>query len=392
MQISASWGIATYGADGADLTALFAVADERLLRDKATARAARPAAGIAGSAYVPRGRRTMAEALSSLLEMARNVAAAVDGDEFLRRAATRSAELIGAESCAVAIIRGEERWGYRARRSPEGWTYSPAQFPTGRSMLGRVMETGQPYFSNDQENDPYINKEAARRLGSYNSLCVPLRGSDGAPIGTVFLANKLGRAPFTEQDTVLVQAFADLAVTALEKTEALAAVREEAAVSKSLLGAIDVVHRAGDPDQIVAHIVREAMALIDAEIGAVALVQPDAMLDITSFRREGTPIHGPPRLRVGEGITGHVAATGRPYLSNDLGADPLTISRDDERYGLRSQLSAPVHDMDGAVLGVVSLFNACGDGFTTRHLELLQAFARHAAIALDRASTVREAA
>jgi diguanylate cyclase (GGDEF)-like protein len=388
--LSASWGLATCGQGTTDLTALLIEADEHLIRHKATARTSRPQAGAEDAPYVPRGRRTMAEALASLLEMTRDVAAAVDGDEFLRRAASRSAELIGAVSCAVTIDRGKERWGYRARRSAEGWVYTPTQVPSGRSIIGHVMETGRPYLTNDVSNDPYVNVEAAKRLGAISSLCVPMRGGDGRPIGTVLLTNKLGRAPFTDQDTVVAQAFADLTVTALEKTEALAAAREEMAVSKALLRAVNLVHTALDPDEVVSYVVREAMALIDAEAGAVALVGPDGLLRVTSFRRTGLPMVGIPRIRVGEGIVGHVALTARSYLTNDLASDPMTPRAEDEQSRFRSQLSVPVRRCDGTTMAVITLFNAGSSGsFTNRHRGLLEAFAQHAAVALDRAEASR---
>jgi diguanylate cyclase (GGDEF)-like protein len=390
MLLSGSWGTACYPIHGSDVATLFVHADERLLRHKSSLRGTRPVEGVENAPYVPRGRRSMAEALSMLLTMASDVADAVDGEDFLRRSATRAAELLSAMSATVALIGNGTQRGYRAVRSADGWQYVPATFPGKPSIHAYVIETGTSYFSNDLDNDPLVNREAARRLNMRSCLCVPLRGSNRRVIGTIFFTNKLGRAPFNDHDVLVAQAFADLAATALEKTEALAAVREEAAVSKALLGAIGVVHSAGDADQIVAHIVREAMALIDAEIGAVALVRADAMLDITSYRRDGTAVHNPPRVRVGEGIAGHVAATAKPYLSNDLASDPITLRADDEQYSLRSQLSAPVLDSHGVVLAVVSLFNAGGSGFSARHQELLQAFTCHVAVALERARSEQQ--
>jgi diguanylate cyclase (GGDEF)-like protein len=233
--LSGSWGAATAGRHGLTLLELFAYADEDLIRRKSLPRPQVVPANVAEPPFIPRGRRALADTVSSLLELARDVAAATDGDDLLLRAATRAAELVGASTAAVAVVRAGQRRGIRARRSPTGWHHEPASFPGEHSILQNVLTTGSPYICNDTTRDPHADQEAARRLGIRNCLCVPLRGNDGAVIGTVFLTNKLGRAPFTEQDLRLALAFADLAAAALQKIEALAAARQEAGIVEALL-------------------------------------------------------------------------------------------------------------------------------------------------------------
>ncbi len=225
--LSGSWGTATAGRHGHTLLELFAHADEDLIRRKSLPRAAVVPSDVEEPPFIPRGRRALADTVGSLLELAREVAAATDADELLMRAATRAAELVGATAAAVAVIRPGQRRGIRARRTTSGWRLEPASFPGEHSILQHVLATGSPYICNDTASDPHADQEAARRLGITSCLCVPLRGNDGTVIGTVFLTNKLGRAPFNEQDLRLALSFADLAAAALQKTEAAATVRRE---------------------------------------------------------------------------------------------------------------------------------------------------------------------
>lgn len=220
--LSCAWGSATLGPQIPDVRSLFARADEAMILQKGTA-VARPAEIGHLAPFVPRGRRALAEELSSLLAMVREVATATDEDEFIRRAAVRVAELIGAASTTLTLTHPGGRVGYRASRHDGAWRFEMQVYPGGSSILERVWTTGEPYFSNDLINDPVASQEAVQRLELLNCLCVPLHGTNGQMRGTFFVANKLGRAPFNDHDLRLVRAFADLVAVALEKLEAFAA-------------------------------------------------------------------------------------------------------------------------------------------------------------------------
>lgn len=217
MMLSASWGAAESGPDGETLESLLAAADERLLWHKARPRPAPPNIAPLMELFVPRGRRALADALGSLMEAARDVATANDSSEFLRRAALRAAQITGATTATVTLMQDNAATGYRVTRGQSGWETLPAAFPGWDSIAGHVLRTGEPYFSNDLRNDPFANQEAVTRLGLHNCVCVPMRAMDGAVIGIVFLSNKQGRAPFSELDVSIAQAFSDLATAALDK-------------------------------------------------------------------------------------------------------------------------------------------------------------------------------
>ncbi len=89
------------------------------------------------------------------------------------------------------------------------------------------------------------------------------------------------------------------------------------------------------------------------------------------------------RLMVGEAIAGYVAQKGEPLLIEDIRKDPRFVPFRRDRYRSGSLLSVPILH-NGHVLGVINLSDPGQHGpFTERDLEVLQALAGQAAIAIE---------
>jgi diguanylate cyclase (GGDEF)-like protein len=93
------------------------------------------------------------------------------------------------------------------------------------------------------------------------------------------------------------------------------------------------------------------------------------------------------RLKIGEGIAGWVAKTGKPAIVNDVRRDPRFQKRFDDLtlFETRSVLCAPLVSR-GHTIGVVEILNREGRSrFTQRDLKLLLTLVEPAAIALENA-------
>ena len=101
-------------------------------------------------------------------------------------------------------------------------------------------------------------------------------------------------------------------------------------------------------------------------------------LRIDEMGRSGLPPGG----RVGEtrsGITSHVAATGQPYITGDVDADPYYYAFFDD---VRSEIAVPLLDGNGHTRGVINIESFHPDHFTDGHLRLVQSLADIAAMRL----------
>ena len=79
------------------------------------------------------------------------------------------------------------------------------------------------------------------------------------------------------------------------------------------------------------------------------------------------------------GITTHVAATGQPYVTGDVNADPYYFAFFDD---VSSEIAVPLLDGNGHTRGVINIESFKRDHFTAGHLRLLQSLADIAVLRL----------
>ncbi|MBU2600554.1 MAG: GAF domain-containing protein [Actinobacteria bacterium] len=95
--------------------------------------------------------------------------------------------------------------------------------PEGMGPTGMALKTRQPWVADDIEKDPRFNpwREKALRRGFRSCIAVPLLSGVGAPVGTL---NLYSREPyfFTEDQVMIVRAFAHTAGAAIENVRLMA--------------------------------------------------------------------------------------------------------------------------------------------------------------------------
>ncbi len=136
-----------------------------------------------------------------------------------------------------------------------------------------------------------------------------------------------------------------------------------------------VIHSTLEPEQALALIVREAARLMAASSCSVVLLNPtNGFLEIQAA--QGLPENaGSLRLRLGEGLTGWVAQTGRPARVGDVTRDKRYIML---RPEVRSELAVPL-EVNNDVRGVLNVDSDQADAFSEDDQELLEALAVQAA-------------
>lgn len=93
-----------------------------------------------------------------------------------------------------------------------------------------------------------------------------------------------------------------------------------------------------------------------------------------------------PTVKVGEGIVGTVAETGKPLMINDLKTSEDFSDLDNpEYYGVRSILSVPLIALDKKI-GVLNVSKEVADGFDINNRNLLSTLAGQAGIAIHNAN------
>ncbi len=136
-----------------------------------------------------------------------------------------------------------------------------------------------------------------------------------------------------------------------------------------------VIHSTLEPQAALALIAREATRLMKASSCSVVLVNPtNGFLEIHAAK--GLPEKAAAlKLRMGEGITGWVARTGKPARVGNVAADNRYIML---RSEVKSELAVPL-EVNGEVRGVLNVDSDRAEAFTPEDQELLEGLAAQAA-------------
>ena len=137
----------------------------------------------------------------------------------------------------------------------------------------------------------------------------------------------------------------------------------------------NVIHSTLDSQEALQLIVSEAVRVMRASSGSLVLINPTtSFLEIHAAQNLSSAARKL-KLRVGEGITGWVAQTGKPARVGDVTQDRRYVSL---RREVRSELAVPL-EVQGEVRGVINVDSERGDAFTLADQELLQELAVQAA-------------
>lgn len=137
----------------------------------------------------------------------------------------------------------------------------------------------------------------------------------------------------------------------------------------------NVIHSTLEPQEALRLILREAVRLMKASSGSLALVNPTTgFLEIqASF---GLPARASQlKLKIGEGITGFVAQTGKPVRLGEVSHHPRYIPL---RQNIRSELAVPL-EVNGELRGVLNVDSDRPHAFSAQDQELLEELAFQAA-------------
>lgn len=149
------------------------------------------------------------------------------------------------------------------------------------------------------------------------------------------------------------------------------------------------LNRLNDVQEIGDAITAELRTLIDYHNCRIYLLQPDGeTLAPVVFRGELTEYQGETYeelvTKVGEGITGHVALTGRSFYTPDANQVPFAVQIPGTPEIDESMLAVPLL-VGERVIGVIVLSSLGIDRFDEQDMRLLEVLASHAAVAFENA-------
>ncbi len=339
-------------------------------------------------------RRRQQEA-SVLAEMAKLISGTLDLEQVLNLTVTYATSIFQVDCCLLGLYR--EDWSGQRLIVGEGCppemlaTIRDPQFSFGARTLKGVLEAQGPLAVEDLATHPDVDPRDSELLGLQSALVVPVEAR-GRRLGHMLLGTRcgLGRS-FTTGEKELALAMANQAAMAIDNAQYYAAEQRRAEQFR----VIGEVGRRITSILAVDELLQEIASLVKGALGyylvGIALLEGEELV----FRAGAgavwnDPHFQPPRLKVGQqGITAWVAQSGEPLLVPDVTQDARYYALP-QASGIRSELAVPLKTKEG-VLGVLHVQSDLANSFDESDLEVLQALARQAAVAIENAQLYERA-
>jgi signal transduction histidine kinase len=248
-------------------------------------------------------------------------------------------------------------------------------------ITGWVAHTGQALLCNDVSQEPRYHEEELLPE-TRAELAVPLLVAERV-IGVLDVQGDRCGA-FDSEDVTVLEMLGTQVAVAIENARLFEETRHRYEAMMALhQTSLDIISQL-DKEELLGALLRRGVHLLGAEVASLWIYDPESQLiqNVANYNTERNWVGT--TLRLGEGITGRVVATGEPLIVNEYGnwpgrVEPFTGTRYDRMVGV------PLHWRDH-VIGVIIVRNHAGARrFNQNDVWLLSQFADLAAIAVKNA-------
>lgn len=325
------------------------------------------------------------EVISTLIEIGEEINASLDLDDVLAATAALIKRIVPFEIFAVMLL--DEAAGELNFRFALGYPKEIIEtwrIPLGKGVTGRAAQSRKAIFVNDvtQESNYIATHESVR-----SELAVPLLVK-GKCIGVLDIQSKqVGYFTSDQRDVLTLLASrlasaienARLYESSLQQTETLHLLNEVSREASAILDVEELLRR-------TAELVKR---IIDYKIFGIFLFDEKRQVLRQHFAvKYGQTIHEKFEVRLGEGVVGAAAASGKPLIVPDVRQEPRYIVCNPES---RSELIVPMM-YKGKVLGALDLESPQVNYFTQDHVQALSTLAAQLAISIENARLYEQVA
>ncbi len=329
--------------------------------------------------------RQEAARMAALSEIGHAVNSMQEVEGIFRFLVERARDLLPFERFSIALLDPQATsWSVAYAHGTAGSL--PAQsYDVAEGLPGWAMRNGAALLVTDLAADERAGTAAERELAALDcrsAMVVPLH-VEGTIVGTLNMVGQ-GTAAYGSGDLALLTLLGRQVETALQNARLLQRERQRADRLRVLAEIDRQIASILDAEtllQRVGRLVQEAFGFHRVNVG---LIEGEELVFRARVGEKGQTL-APARLRMQEGITGAVAATGQPLLVNDITADPRYVpAPPPEADRTLSELAVPISLADRPI-GVLDVQSQAKGAFREEDAGLLQTLAGHLAVALENA-------
>jgi signal transduction histidine kinase len=321
--------------------------------------------------------------LTALHEMSMAGTSALDAEELSRRAVGALERALGFEYAALYLIDASGRAvTLHATSAREEEASRKTRIELGHGIVGSVAQTGQPIHVGDALRD---ERDRASIPGTRSELAVPLKAGDRV-IGVIDVQSTRVNA-FSPGDARLLLTVAGQLAVLLDKARLNQETQQRLAEVSTLQTFAEQMSTSLDLNEVLDSIVISLKQVLNCRSASIALLAPETqMLEIRAAAGIKAKWKREAKLKLGEGISGQVAATARPIHVPDTHQVPGFIFFDTE---VRSLLCVPLTVKD-RVIGTLTIDQSVPNAFNGDSERVLTIAAAQASVAIENAQLYEE--
>jgi two-component system, NtrC family, sensor histidine kinase KinB len=312
---------------------------------------------------------TSLTSLELLYNISRELASALDLHTVLERVLQLSSQFVGANSGSIIVVNEDaEPVDSTMIYGEQVYTQTTEQLreTIEKGLAGWVLRNCEPVLITDTSLDDRWTKrpdDSPDQTGAKSAVSAPLMVRQ-ALVGIVTLVHPRPNT-FTDEHLALVRSIADQAGIAVLNARLYTESQNRARVMAALAESSLSITTALGTDDILQRVLEQVHQALDVEAVSLALISPDRkMIEI----KEATgPVAHEVRgvkLKIGQGIVGQVARTGKAVIIPDTSKDPHFHSKVDKSTGFQTRAiaCAPIRAR-GKTIGVLEAINPYGGEF-----------------------------
>jgi diguanylate cyclase (GGDEF)-like protein len=228
-------------------------------------------------------------------------------------------------------------------------------------------------------------EELFPQSSAYKATCLPLCAGDER-LGLVALFD----VELQGGEASLLELLAARVAAKLEQLRRKEELCRANSLTEKMLEMVSTMALMEENEELYHGILEMAARLVLASCGSLMLIGKNGEdMQIESVLGMNLHLAKSLNLKVGNGIAGRVAASGRPLLVNDIENDTRISTRNRPRFKTKSFLSIPLK-FKKLTLGVLNLSDkGNGEIFVEEDLDVITRFGNHAAAMIHRANALK---
>jgi signal transduction histidine kinase len=212
--------------------------------------------------------KRQAQRLSRILEISQQLTSTLELEPLLQQIIRAAAELTDTEAASILLY--DDKLGklsFAAATGANSEQLARRTVPVEGSVAGSIFKSGQPMLITQADQDPRHYDGIAQTIGFHTRtiLGVPL-SIKGHSIGVLEALNKVGDAPFTDQDAQVLCTLAAQAAIAIQNAQMVGALQK----AYKKLGELDKLK--SDFIAVASHELRTPLALV---LGYATMLKED---------------------------------------------------------------------------------------------------------------------